>query len=1169
MERIVGKHPHNTLVEQRQLSNRSLEDEGSNQMGIPFTESHIQRLVNVFIEAFTFDDIRQMVRIGLENELEVICLPQGSNLRIVVDRLIRYCAEKKGGVHHLLSVAVNFRSTNQALSMISAEYMMLDFEPLHIAGPLESYYRFLINSHDSIPMGLFAPNAIGANENENANELDLTQIYIAVDTTANIETDESRSRPVSVLEAAGNSKKLALLGKPGAGKSTFLDFLILCLAQHNLAPNDELWLSKLPGWPSNLALLTPIPIRLRDFAYRTRPEQPNEPQHLWRFIVDWLKRHNVNGNHLSSIEEMLHNRLEAGEALLLLDGLDEVPKDAMDSWVRSAIATFLERYDECRVVVTCRTFAFQDPHWQMEGFKQYTIAEFDDNKINSFIAAWYNELYRSGQKTLEDSHRLADCLREAVRRRDVSELAQNPLLLTVIAQIHTYRGQLPDQRVQLYKDGVDLLLTRWEAVKGLKPLSEMLATQGRNVLDLEKVLWRVAYNIHEENGKDVPQDLADIPLATLVTEIAKLHRYRDEPWAMEMLGLVRNRSGLLFERTSGIYAFAHRTFQEYLAGCQLASESSGDIAKKMRAMAKDETIWREPILLAAARLAHVLGDLPTPCMMIDELCPNAPPKTNEEWRRVWLAAQVLEEIGSNRTSDTEYGERLVHRVSTRLAALVKRNLLKPVERVAAGRTLGRIGDRRPGVGVTVDFAAVQPRPKPDIYWCSVSAGPFQMGGDRLVARGYWEGETYDIPYTYHIAKYPITYAQYEPFVEDGGYQQEKYWTEAGWYWRITPNSQTDRRHIVDHPKYWMNPRWHVANHPVIGLSWYECMAYTQWLTEQLGYVVRLPTEAEWEKAARYPDSRCFPWGNEPKSGYANVNEPYEHIRWDTRGIDTNVRIGEHYIGRTSAVGIYAAHASALGLCDLSGNVWEWLLSPQTSHVNAIYNHFWPEEVDVEGNIRRQMRGGSWLTDIARARLAYRASNPPMSQDTTDGFRLVRDDRFTPNEWRRIQQTASKQRASNPDEKPAERQREYGIVLEYDNESGRILLHNGAILTFSSQDVTGASAFRLLHKGDNVALVTHDTDCSGEVHISRVCTGRVRRWNGEAAFGSIDFREESESNMDIYMHQNDIMRIEDWESMRVNDLVEFEVEDAFLYGEWVPEARNIRIIQDSFLQHLLH
>lgn len=244
-------------------------------------------------------------------------------------------------------------------------------------------------------------------------------------------------------------------------------------------------------------------------------------------------------------------------------------------------------------------------------------------------------------------------------------------------------------------------------------------------------------------------------------------------------------------------------------------------------------------------------------------------------------------------------------------------------------------------------------------WVEISAGPFLMGSDPAQDAAAYEDEqpqlTVDLP-AYHIARYPVTVAQYAVFVDDGGYQNDAFWTESGVDWR------GDK---VQPLKYWQDERWHIADHPVIGVSWFEACAFSQWLGARTGLPVRLPTEPEWEKAARGTDGRIYPWGDQ---------EPDETLC----NFDGNV-------GKTSPVTQYPAGASPYGVLDLAGNVWEWSVSrfgwQYAAGIDALNN-------DPEGLFYRVMCGGGWGDPAVGVRPAYRHGAVPNDWDFGRGFRVV-------------------------------------------------------------------------------------------------------------------------------------------------------------------------------------
>lgn len=247
----------------------------------------------------------------------------------------------------------------------------------------------------------------------------------------------------------------------------------------------------------------------------------------------------------------------------------------------------------------------------------------------------------------------------------------------------------------------------------------------------------------------------------------------------------------------------------------------------------------------------------------------------------------------------------------------------------------------------------------DITFVHVPAGPFQMGSNdysdeqpihTMQVEAFWLGKT------------PITNAQFRPFIESGGYTNQAFWTAAGWRWR------TDNK--ITQLGYWTDSTWNTPQQPVVGVSWYEAVAYVHWLAQTTGEAIRLPTEAEWEKGARGSSTSSetaqkYPWGNDaPDKTRCNFN-------------------GNE--GKTTPVGKYPAGASPYGALDMAGNVWEWTA---TQWIGNYENYANMVDNDQDGDAARALRGGSWFSDSFVVRSAYRRRLIPDYRNYSVGFRLV-------------------------------------------------------------------------------------------------------------------------------------------------------------------------------------
>jgi formylglycine-generating enzyme required for sulfatase activity len=200
----------------------------------------------------------------------------------------------------------------------------------------------------------------------------------------------------------------------------------------------------------------------------------------------------------------------------------------------------------------------------------------------------------------------------------------------------------------------------------------------------------------------------------------------------------------------------------------------------------------------------------------------------------------------------------------------------------------------------------------------------------------------------------VSVGEYRRFIHAGGYREQRSWTAAGWVWREIGD--------IQEPEYWNEPKWSGDKLlPVVGVSWYEAMAFCRWLGESC----RLPTEAEWEKAARGTDDRIYPWGDDFDTRLANTR---------LGGLNKTEPIGQRSPGDHSPYGV----------AEMAGNVSDWTLS-----------QFKPYPYDqkdgrneIGGEVERVIRGGSWFKPVLRARVSARGMNDPYFRDNDVGFRTA-------------------------------------------------------------------------------------------------------------------------------------------------------------------------------------
>ncbi len=232
---------------------------------------------------------------------------------------------------------------------------------------------------------------------------------------------------------------------------------------------------------------------------------------------------------------------------------------------------------------------------------------------------------------------------------------------------------------------------------------------------------------------------------------------------------------------------------------------------------------------------------------------------------------------------------------------------------------------------------VKPRPH---VWIKIPAGKVTLEDGGYIDKP----TTFDVP-AFEIGKYPVTVAQYDSFIQDGGYQNPKWWD--GLALRVE-----SPRNLPDFSR---------PDHPRVYVSWYESVAYCRWLSVQTGKNVRLLTEQEWQRAAQGDDNRVYPWGDEWDGAQCNNSQNHDGTTPTTL-----------YEGKDKGDSPY-------GVVDMAGNVWEWCVTDYRTG-----------SADLSGDAPRVLRGGSWgngIIDYFRAACRYR--NYPSSTNYDGGFRLAR------------------------------------------------------------------------------------------------------------------------------------------------------------------------------------
>nr|MBW4614859.1 HEAT repeat domain-containing protein [Desmonostoc vinosum HA7617-LM4] len=382
------------------------------------------------------------------------------------------------------------------------------------------------------------------------------------------------------------SQKLVLLGAPGSGKTTLMSYFAVMLAQQQ---------------PEKLELkadtnLLPILVKVRDLA---RQENKSILEYLNQFV-----QRNLLVKQLPP--SFFEYWLEKGQALILLDGLDEVADLGKRYEVVSQIEEFLGKFSQNRVIITSRPAGYRRDFFHTEDFPHYQLQPFDDNKIEEFINRWYD----SRIVDLLEAQRRKDSLRKALTDNNrIKLLAKNPLLLTIIALIHRYEAILPKERHKLYEKAVETLLGSWDSNK---EITNHLVFDYLLLDDLRRLLESLAYWIHtqgntgdQEGGTLIDRDELISQLSKHIKILKQIGTEQADEEAKRFIKFIRERTGLLNEQGQDCYAFVHKTFQEYLCTQEIIYQKDneddfGIVLQHIKDHLHDPH-WREVLLLLIAQ----------------------------------------------------------------------------------------------------------------------------------------------------------------------------------------------------------------------------------------------------------------------------------------------------------------------------------------------------------------------------------------------------------------------------------------------------------------------------------------------------------------------------------------------------------------------------------------
>ena len=717
-----------------------------------------------------------------------------------------------------------------------------------------------------------------------------------------------------------NTRDLVILGDPGSGKTTLLKYILIAMIKGRA--EDTLGLSR---------ELVPFFIPLRKYQESDSGSFPGFVHRVCGLDAFDLSRGDVK------------TLLAGGHALLLLDGLDEVADRDQRISVCRWIDRIRIRYPHTWFVMTSRFAGYLGEGRFTSGCLELAVRDFGKEEIRTFLVHWF-ETVEELLHPLEDPafHRdkgkkEALLLYERIMGSGyLKKLAVNPLILQIIALVHRDRGTLPQRRVELYEECTNVLLERWDLAKGLEVL--ISAREAREILQ-PLALW-----LHREDGRK------SAPMAKLLPVIKEPLRNIGKPDVdpTELFITIRDRSGIFMGHSETEYGFSHLSFQEYLSAEQIRNLHEIDLLVEKYG----DRWWKEVIRLCLALnnpsvfrvflekllksdsfaseitiITDAMEDsIVKPLEPLKEALTDADvPMTNKrnavqilEQFETGEAMKVFKEVLASPDCPAEIKD-WMH------ASLIEAGEIEPVQPEETGRI--RV------ITTKIDRAPM----------VRVPAGTFLYGSreDDKVASSNEKPQKVVALDEYDIDQCPVTNARYCAFLNDAVPDKKRLreWIDlSGEFESEKCRIQIQKKRFMVQPGY--------GNHPVIFVSWHGAEAYATWAGK------RLPTEKEWEKAARGTDGRVYPWGDDFDPSRCNSAEGGP--------------------GHTTPVDKYPLGKSPLGCLDMAGNVWEWTDS-------------WYDE-DKDAKV---LRGGSWFLKSVLCRSAARNSNHPNARVDSIGFRCAR------------------------------------------------------------------------------------------------------------------------------------------------------------------------------------
>ena len=779
---------------------------------------------------------------------------------------------------------------------------------------------------------------------------------------------ESSEKPyddLSELLEEHNNQDFIIFGGPGSGKTNLLlDF------QQKLLKNQII-----QNLPNTIALYFPLKTYAGEDPFTWLASQWKQRQYKYSFNI------------FPTFDNLI--QMQGIRFYFLLDGIDEMKyKDSneyiehIDKW-----HNFLSQSinpNKVRVIFTCRSHELTSILEGPKGIRYIHIDALDKERRLKFI-----EHFCEDSKT-DEMHLWLE------ENQALEEIYQTPFFLRIILDSLSDFNEIPDGQASLITSFVRRSLMR-ELVNGLK-LSDLIKEGDRRQIvnrfkdmyvhqlpeegSLFLKLSQLAFNMHSKNDKG--------QVVEKIVQANKAKEYIDPSnnlLAEEVLKIGR-RLNILNTDSQNNYFFFHQLFQEYF--CARYIKGHTEVVSKLIAIPWEKTKLSPPLETILKNRERIISLISTdrwlsPLQMATEMSDpidGLPPQafinkiiTHNLPLASHCAAIPSTRIGIPKIFKRSLADKLIERMHSEAADIRAR--------FQAANALGELRDPRlithqknatDQNSLTYQLPQLQKIQK-DIYSIGIDENTITAEFKKFVTNESLLLQRKKLLDSFQISIFPVTNQEYRHFIDSNGYSNEAYWEgdEAlGWLsnWR----KKQEESYKSFRPEYWYDKRYNGANQPVVGITWYEARAYCMWLSEMTGDFYRLPTDMEWEIAARGKEGYLFPYGDQFNKIAAN-SEAFP-------------------FGRTTPVGLFYEGKSPLGIYDLVGNVWEWTLSnwgtnitkPEYRKVGDNLEAY--QDIMAGQNVLRIARGGSWYSPEYHVSGVSRHGFSPDQRLNTIGFRII-------------------------------------------------------------------------------------------------------------------------------------------------------------------------------------